>query len=116
LHAVARVLVLEPVEETRILIERLVQRMGHEIAGGDSLRDVDVVFYEPASRAGLALARRAQSQQPHVRLVACSATPVRGTITGPRPFASLMQPFSPKDVKRVLEAALLGASVAASSS
>jgi hypothetical protein len=82
--------------------------MGHEIAGGDSLRNVDVVFYEPASRAGLALARRAQAQRPHVRLVACSATPPREPDEAARPFASLLQPFSPGDLKRVLEAALRG--------
>lgn len=91
-----------------MLIERLVTRMGHQIAGGDSLRDVDVVFYEPASRAGLALARRVQAEQPDVRLVACSASPPRGLEKEPRPFASLMQPFSPGDLTRVLEAALLG--------
>jgi CheY-like chemotaxis protein len=110
LQPVARVLVLEPVEETRILIERLVQRMGHEIVGGDdSLRDLDVVFYEPASRAGLALARRAQRQQPAVRLVACSAHPQRqAAVNVPRPFASLLQPFSPGDLRKVLESALLG--------
>jgi CheY-like chemotaxis protein len=105
---VARVLVCEPVEETRVLIERLVQRMGHEVVGGDSLRAVDVVFYEPASRAGLALARRAEAQQPDVRLVAISATPPRQADGATRPFASLLQPFSPGDLKRVLEAAVLG--------
>ena len=105
----ARVLICEPVEETRILIECLVRREGHEIVGGDdSLRDLDVVFYEPLSRAGLALARRAQRQQPGVRLVAISATPPR-TEPSPRPFASLVQPFSRRDVRRVLEAALIGA-------
>jgi hypothetical protein len=102
------VLVVEPVEETRVLIERLVTRMGHEVVGSQTLRDVDVVFYEPASRAGLALARRVQAERPEVRLVACHAAPLRNGPREPRPFASLLQPFSPGDLKRVLEAALLG--------
>ena len=104
----ANVLICEPVEETRVLIERLVQRMGHEIAGGDSFRDVDVVFYEPASRAGLALARRVQAEQPGVVLVECSSSPARGAGSGLNPFASLLQPFSPVDIRRVLEAAVRG--------
>jgi hypothetical protein len=112
LRAVALVLVCEPVEETRVLIERLVQRMGHEIAAGDSLRDIDVVFYEPDSRAGLALAKRAQERSPRVRMVALSATPPPAPLTSPRPFASLLQPFSPRDITRVLEAALVGGGAA----
>jgi hypothetical protein len=91
---VANVLVVEPVEETRELIECVVRRMGHTVVGGDSLRNVDVVFYEPASRAGLALALRVRGERPEVRLVACSAAPPREDARAPRPFASLMQPFS----------------------
>lgn len=103
----ARVLVVEPVEETRELIEALVRRMGHEIVSTESFRNVDVVFYEPASRAGVALARRVQTERPEVRLVACSAAPVRtDTARTLRPFASLIHPFSPSELKRVLEAAL----------
>ncbi len=104
---------LEPVEDTRVLIERVVTRMGHRVVGGESLRDVDVVFYEPDSIAGLALARRVQREQPDVRLVAISAVPGEATAPGPRPFASLLQPFSPSDLKRVLEAAVLGVPQAA---
>jgi hypothetical protein len=109
------VLVCEPVEETRVLIECLVKRMGHTIASGDSLRDIDVVFYEPQSIAGLALARRAQERCPGVRLVALTATPLREPLTSPRPFAALLQPFSPRDIKRVLESALTGSVLASPS-
>lgn len=117
LRAVAKVLVCEPVEETRVLIERLVQRMGHEIVSGDgSLRAVDVVFYEPGSRAGLALARRVQWECPAVRLVALSATPPSRPLTSPRPFAALLQPFLPGDIARVLEDALTGSFLASSTS
>ena len=91
-----------------MLIECLVRRMGHTIATGDSLRDIDVVFYEPQSIAGLALARRAQERCPGVRLVAMTAAPPREPLTSPRPFASLLQPFAPRDLRRVLEAALMG--------
>ena len=99
---------MEPVQETRELIERVVTRMGHEIAGNDALRDIDVVFYEPASIAGLALARRVQAERPDVCLVAISAAPPRASVREPRPMASLLQPFSPGDLRRVLDTALLG--------
>jgi CheY-like chemotaxis protein len=105
---VARVLVVEPVEDTRVLIERVVTRMGHRVVGGESLRDVDVVFYEPHSIAGLALARRVQRERPDVRLVAITASPSDAAEPAPRPFASLLQPFSPADIRRVLEAAAVG--------
>lgn len=96
---------VEPVEDTRVLIERVVTRLGHRLVGGESLRDVDVVFYEPNSIAGVALARRVQRERPEVRLVAISASPASEPQRGPRPFASLLQPFSPADIRRVLEAA-----------
>jgi two-component SAPR family response regulator len=113
----ANVLVVEPVHETRVLIEQLVRRMGHEVVSTEAFRNVDVVFYEPASRAGVALARRVQAERPEVRLVACSAAPVRtDSARSLSPFASLMQPFSPGELKRVLEAALLGSVTASSTS
>ena len=82
--------------------------MGHEIVGPDAVH-VDIVFYEPASRAGAAGARSAERLWPRVLLVACSAAPPRRSITGPRPAAFLQHPFSPADVRRVIEAALAGA-------
>ena len=101
----ARVLVCEPVEETRFLIERVVARMGHEIAGVDAAH-VDVLFYEPASSAGTARARDARRLWPGVVLIACSAVPPRPSITGPPPDAVLIHPFAPADVRRVLNATL----------
>ncbi len=103
----ARVLVCDPVQETRFLIERVVARMGHEIVGSDA-HHVDVLFYEPASVAGAAQARSARRRWPGVLLVACTALPLRPTITGPTPHAVIRQPFVPDDVRRTLAATLLG--------
>ncbi|MFL5844977.1 MAG: hypothetical protein ACJ762_09815 [Solirubrobacteraceae bacterium] len=91
-----------------MLIECLVRRMGHEIVSTEAFRNVDVVFYEPNSIAGRALARRVQNEHPTVSLVAIAASPPRGADRGPRPIASLLQPFSPGDLRRVLERVLLG--------
>lgn len=99
-----------------MLLERIVTRMGHDVVSAETLRGVDVVFYEPASRAGLALARRVQAERPEVRLVACSALPPRAAGRELRPFAWLLQPFSPAEVRRVLEAALPGSVPASSTS
>ena len=107
----ARVLVCEPVQETRFLIERVVERMGHELVG-EGRSDVDVVFYEPNSRVGMACARSARRLWPTAVLIACSAAPARRSITGPRPAATLLQPFAPADVRRVLEEVLADASIA----
>jgi hypothetical protein len=99
----ARILICEPVEETRELLERLVRRMGHDIVSLDELRTVDVLLFEPESRAGLALAKLLLEVRPEASLVACSAQPPRTQLTLPRLVASLLQPFSPADLARVLD-------------
>ena len=104
----ARVLVCEPVEETRFLIEQVVARMGHEVVGSDAAH-VDVLFYDPASGAGTARARGARRLWPAVLLIACSSVPPRTSITGPAPDALLLHPFAPADVRRVLAATLMDA-------
>jgi hypothetical protein len=101
LPTVASVLVCEPVQETRFLIERVVARMGHQVVGADA-GHVDVVVYEHGSRVGRAQARSAQRLWPGVLFVACCSAPPRPSISGPRPVALLMHPFTPADVRRVL--------------
>lgn len=102
----ARILICEPVAETRELMERLVRRMGHELVDLDSLRTVDVLLFEPGSRDGQAIARLLHDVRPAARLVACSHAPERPAVRLPRLFASLLQPFSPADLRRVVDAAL----------
>ena len=102
----ACILICEPVDETRELMEHLVRRLGHDVIDIDELERVDVLLFEPESRAGRALARRLRTERPEAVLISCSAMPPRGTITAPRVFASLLQPFSPSDLARVLESAL----------
>jgi hypothetical protein len=99
----ARILICEPVTETRELLERLVLRMGHDIVGIDALRTVDVLLFEPESKAGLALAKLLLEVRPEASLVACSAEPPRAQLKLPRVVASLLQPFSPADLARVLD-------------
>ena len=101
----ARILICEPVEETRELLERLVVRMGHEVVDLDSLRSVDVLLFEPRSQEGQAIARLLHDVRPAARLVTCSHRPTP-VVSLPRIFASLLQPFSPTDLRRVVEAAL----------
>ncbi len=105
----ARILICEPVAETRELMERLVRRMGHDIVGIERLETVDVLLFEPESRAGLALAKLLLETQPRANLVACSAAPPRAEIKLPRLVASLLQPFSPADFARVLNGAMAAA-------
>lgn len=99
----AKILICEPVAETRELLERLVRRMGHVIVGIDALESVDVLVFEPNSPAGLAIARRVLEARPDASLLACSAEPVRSPLpASPRIVASLQQPFSPADLARAL--------------
>ena len=101
----ARILICEPVAETRELLERLVIRMGHVIVGIEDIEAVDVLLFEPASPAGLAIARRVLAECPSASLVACSAEPPTALpLATPRLVASLMQPFSPADLARALRA------------
>ena len=99
----ARILICEPVEETRELLERLVNRMGHVIVGIEDLESIDVLVFDPGSPAGRALAERVIEACPNANLVACSAEP-SGALptTTPRVVASLLQPFSPADLSRAL--------------
>ena len=99
----ARILICEPVEETRELLERLVDRMGHVIVGIEDLESIDVLVFDPGSAAGRALARRAVEVCPNASLVACSAEPSRARQpTTPGVVATLLQPFSPADLSRAL--------------
>ena len=99
----ARILICEPVAETRELLERLINRMGHVIVGIDDLESVDVLVFEPGSPAGRAIARRVLRACPQASLVACSAEPARAQqLNTPRLVASLLQPFSPEDLARAL--------------
>lgn len=102
----ARILICEPVAETRELMERLVRRMGHELVDLDSLRVVDVLLFDPDSEEGRAIGRLLADVRPAARLVACHARPPTPALRLPRLFASLLQPFSPTDLRRVVEAAL----------
>lgn len=99
----ARILVSEPVAETRELLERLLTRLGHVVVAwpGDGVDEVDAVVFEPSHREGVALARRLREQRPETALVACSAL---GDQQDGLP--TLMQPFQPADLARALETAL----------
>ena len=99
----ARILICEPVDETRELLERLVNRMGHVIVGIGDLESIDVLVFDPGSPAGRALAERVIEVCPNASLIACSAEPSAALQT-PHVAATLLQPFSPSDLSRALRA------------
>jgi hypothetical protein len=103
----SRVLISDPVAETRELLERLVRRMGHDIVGVERLEAVDVLLFAPDSPPDLALARRLLRARPDARLVACSTAPQHPPDL-PRLVGSLLHPFSPADLERVLADATAG--------
>lgn len=103
----ARIAIIEPVQETRELLERLLRRLGHDVVGpADDLPAADVLVFEAGSTAGVTAARRLRDAHPGIGLVACSAAPVDLTLTGLRPVETLVQPFSPAQLARALRGAL----------
>ncbi|MBA2347850.1 MAG: hypothetical protein H0V81_06085 [Solirubrobacterales bacterium] len=101
----ARVHISEPVSETRDLIERLVERLGHELLPEERLVEADALVFEPSSPHCVTLARRVRADRPRIALVAVSSLPV-GLAGLPDGVERVTQPFQPADLERALTAAL----------
>lgn len=105
----ARIAVHEPVLETRELLVRLLQRLGHDVVQdveGVSGPAVDALVFEAGSDAGVAAARRLRRSRPTAGLVACSAQPLAGVLGDLGRVEALVQPFSPAQLARALDGAL----------
>ena len=94
---VARIAVLEPVPETRELMERLITRAGHEIV----VEDADVVVLEPL---GGVPSRTVRMQHPRAVVVVASIVPARPG--DPPAAARLLQPFASAELRRAIDSAL----------
>ncbi len=94
---VARIAVLEPVPETRELLERLIARAGHEIVD----EDADVVILEPLGRVAR---RTVRMRHPRAAVVVASIVPPGPG--DPPAAARLLQPFVSAELRRAIDAAL----------
>jgi DNA-binding response OmpR family regulator len=106
---VARVLVSEPHEDIRSLLELVVARSGHEAVvhvDGEPLSDetLDAAIVEPGAPGGLALV--AELAERGVILVFASIYPADDATLSFRPSAYLVKPFPLQRLERALGEAL----------
>lgn len=104
----ARILIIEPHDDVRELLARIVTRLGHEhVRPEDRERDdaaVDAAILEPAVPGGLALARSLRREG--VPLVLVSIEPAVPELLQLDVVAYLSKPFVLADLRRALALAL----------
>jgi CheY-like chemotaxis protein len=105
---VARILIVEPHDDIRSLLEHVVRRLGHEAVyptgNGGPMPDVDAAVIEPGDFAGLRHAR-------HVRERGCpvvftSIFPAEAEALDLEPAAYFIKPFALHELEGALAAAL----------
>lgn len=95
----ARIVVAEPVAETRELLEHLVARLGHELVDADG----DVVLLEPVSCFSC---EELLAKSPRARVVLQTVEPTWAEAVTGRVAGVLLKPFGSGDLRRVLDRAL----------
>ena len=110
-----RVLVLEPYEGIRAVIETVVRLLGHEpvvaaLAGSrEELGPLDAVVVEPAAPAARTLLEALLDENPTLPVVCVSIEP-EGAELPVEPVAYLVKPFGVPHLSAALERALAGGS------
>lgn len=111
----ARVLICEPHDDIRALLELVVRRLGHEpeTYRGPSVEHlgVDVAVIEPGELEGVRLAENLRAQ--NVPVLFTSIYPPTDELLALAPSAYLVKPFPLYSLERALEQALAPASTAA---
>jgi len=111
----ARILISEPHEDVRRLLERMVARLGHEpVAVGApttqqlTSADADVFIVEPAAPIGAVLARAARLIDPSLPLICASvaAPPPELADLGIVFAAALLKPFTLEQLGEAIDMAL----------
>jgi hypothetical protein len=110
----AQILISEPHDAARRLLERMLTRLGHEaivvrVPGPQHLASAEVLVVEPAASPGVVLAQAASIANPSLAIVCTS-------VTGPPPelgqlgvvFAAwLVKPFTIQELGGAIDEALL---------
>lgn len=109
----AQILICEPHDEVRLLLARMVTRLGHEPLATPAptprqLTDADVLVLEPAAPISSVLAQAARLIDPALPLIAAG-------VTAPAPeleelgisfVATLVKPFTAEQLRAAIELAL----------
>jgi CheY-like chemotaxis protein len=109
----ARILICEPHEDVRRLLERMVARLGHEpisatIPGPDQLTSADLFILEPAAPIGAVFAQAASLAVPELPLICASvaAPPQELADLDVQFAASLVKPYTLEQLRVAIEQAL----------
>lgn len=104
-----RVLIGEPSEEVRELLVHMLGRLGHEACSADPGSSngfvPDLMLFEPASEAHLALAASLRDRDPGFPLVACSVKPPSPASRALDPVRHLLKPFTRVELAAAVEEA-----------
>jgi DNA-binding NtrC family response regulator len=109
----ARILISEPHDDVRRLLERMVTRLGHEpiivrVAASEQLQSADVLVVEPAAATGVVLAQAARIVNPMLPLICASvdSPPPELVDLGVVFAATLLKPFAAQQLGDAIEGAL----------
>jgi CheY-like chemotaxis protein len=109
----ARILLSEPHDAVRRLLERMVTRLGHEpmlvrVPAPEQLQSADVLVVEPAAPIGVVLAQAACIVNPALPLICASVTapPPELAELGVVFAAALVKPFTAGQLGVAIEQAL----------
>ncbi len=107
----ARVLVVEPMEELSSLLAHVVLRAGHEPieyvgAVPDAPQHVDLLLLEPQVPGGLALARQLRGIRSSLPIVCVSLSAPTPEVLALEPVAFLEKPFGLRQLEEALGCAL----------
>jgi CheY-like chemotaxis protein len=113
----AQILISEPHDEVRRMLERMVTRLGHEpilvgFPAPKELHSADLLIVEPAAPAGAVLAQAARIVNPRLPLVCASVTapPPELEQHGVVFTATLVKPFTAEQLDAAIDHALCGRS------
>lgn len=109
----ARILISEPHDDVRRLLERMLLRLGHEpiavvVPAPELLTSADVLLVEPAAPVGAALAQAANIVNPSLPLICASVTspPSELSKLGIDFAATLVKPFTSQQLRGAIDQAL----------
>ncbi|MEA2391496.1 MAG: two-component system, cell cycle response regulator CpdR [Solirubrobacteraceae bacterium] len=111
LARVRRVLIAEPSPDVRLLLRRVVARMGYEPVVLDpqirkNPEGFDALLLEPATVGGLELARAARARRPDLPIVICTISSRTPELAQLGAVAHVTKPFQRPALERALHAAL----------
>jgi hypothetical protein len=109
----ARILISEPRQDVRRLLEHMVARLGHEpmlvrVSAPEQLQSADVLVVEPAAPTGAVLAQAACIVNPSLPLICASVTapPPELAELGVLFAAALVKPFTTEQLGVAIEETL----------